>query len=89
MTSAPYPPATPRLPETRSEGEYRNISTRLEEALPIEEQDAIAEQILATLADEEAWQRPFAEKRDTIRRMAAEAMAQDERGETVSLGSLL
>jgi hypothetical protein len=32
-------------------------------ALPPDEQDAIASQILASLADEEAWKRRFAEKR--------------------------
>ena len=37
-------------------------------ALPPDEQDAIASQILASLADEEAWKARFAEKRDIIRR---------------------
>lgn len=32
--------------------------------LPENEQDAIASQILASLADEEAWKARFAEKRD-------------------------
>jgi len=53
-------------------------------ALPPEEQDAIASQILASLADEEAWKRRFAEKREVIRRMAQEALAEDERGETLA-----
>jgi hypothetical protein len=38
-------------------------------ALPRDEQDAIASQILASLADEDAWKKRFAEKRDVIRRM--------------------
>ena len=58
-------------------------------ALPPDEQDAIASQILADLADEEAWKRRFAEKRDVICRMAQEALAEDERGETLPLSDLL
>ena len=53
-------------------------------ALPPDEQDAIASQILADLADEEAWKKRFAEKRDVIRRMAQEALDEDgrDRGES-------
>ena len=58
-------------------------------ALPPDEQDAIASQILASLADEEAWKRCFAEKRDVIRRMAREALHEDERGDTLPLDDLL
>jgi len=54
-------------------------------ALPREEQDAIAFQILDSLADEEAWENRFAEKRDTVRRMAREAVDEDSRGETYPL----
>ncbi len=57
-------------------------------ALPPDEQDAIASQILASLADEEAWKRRFAEKRHGIRRMAQEAIEEDERGETLPLDDL-
>ena len=57
--------------------------------LPPEEQDAIASQILASLADEEAWKKSFVEKRDVIRRMGREALQEDELGETRSLGDLL
>jgi hypothetical protein len=57
--------------------------------LPQDEQDAIAPQILAPLADEDAWKKRFAEKRDVIRRMAREALAEDERGETSPLDALL
>jgi hypothetical protein len=45
------------------------MSTLLEKALekvaglPLEEQDAIASQILASLADEDGWKQRFAEKR--------------------------
>ena len=54
-----------------------------------EEQDAIAPEILASLADEDAWRKRFAEKRDTIRRMAREAVDEDRRGKTVPLDHLL
>jgi hypothetical protein len=52
-------------------------------ALPQDDQDAIALQILASLADEDAWKKRFAGKRDAIRRMAREALRDDGRGETV------
>jgi hypothetical protein len=58
-------------------------------ALPPDEQDAIASQILASLADEEAWKRRFAEKRDMIRRMALDALRDDGQGETLVLSDLL
>jgi acyl-CoA reductase-like NAD-dependent aldehyde dehydrogenase len=71
------------------------MSTLLEKALekvgelPPDEQDAIAAQILASLEDEAAWRRRFAEKRDVIRRMAREAIEEDEKGETLPLDDLL
>jgi len=71
------------------------MSTLLEKALekvgalPADEQDAIASQILASLADEEAWKKRFAAKRDVIRRMAREALAEDDRGDTLPLDDLL
>jgi hypothetical protein len=58
-------------------------------ALPPDEQDAIATQILASLADEEAWKKRFVEKRDVIRRMAQEALREDDQGETLPLSDLL
>ena len=58
-------------------------------ALPQDEQDAIVSQILETIADEEAWRRRFAAKRDVIRRAADEALAEDARGETVLLDEVL
>jgi hypothetical protein len=58
-------------------------------ALPPDEQDAIASQILASLADEEAWKKRFGEKRDLIRRMAREALEEDDRGETLPFDDLL
>ena len=71
------------------------MSTLLEQALgkvvalPQDEQDAIASQILASLADEDAWKKRFAGKRDVIRRMAREAFEEDDRGETLLLDDLL
>ena len=54
-----------------------------------DEQDAIASQILASLADEEAWRKRFSEKREIVRRMAREALEEDARGETLPLDDLL
>ena len=71
------------------------MSTLLEKALekvvvlPQDEQDAIASQILTSLADEDAWKKSFVEKSDVIRRMAREALEEDERGETMPLDDLL
>jgi hypothetical protein len=70
------------------------MSTLLEKALakvgarPEDEQDAITSQILASLEDEAAWKRRFAEKRDVIRRMAQEALDEDARGETRNMDSI-
>ncbi|MEP7366352.1 MAG: hypothetical protein ABI972_24095 [Acidobacteriota bacterium] len=71
------------------------MTTLLEQALqkvgslPADEQDAIASQILDSIADEEAWKRRFAAKKDILRRMADEALAEDARGETRPLDELL
>ena len=71
------------------------MSTLLEKALeqvvalPQDEQDLIASQIIASLADEEAWKIRFAGKRDVIRRMAREALDEHQRGETLPLSDLL
>ena len=56
-------------------------------ALPEDEQDAIASQILSSLADEDVWKKRLAWKRDVIRRMADEALEEDARGETRPFGS--
>jgi hypothetical protein len=58
------------------------------EQLPQTEQDAIASQILETLEDKEAWQQRFAAKRDILCRLAEEAVAEDKRGETISLDEI-
>jgi hypothetical protein len=59
------------------------------EALSQDEQDAIASQILDSLADEKAWKKRFAAKRDRLRLMAQEALDEDDRGETRPLDNLL
>ena len=56
--------------------------------LPEDEQDAIAAQILDSLADEEAWKMRFAAKSDVIR-LAREAIEEDGRGGTLPLSDLL
>jgi hypothetical protein len=58
-------------------------------ALPPEDQDAIASQILVSLADEEAWKTRFTANRDVIRRMAREALDEDEAGKTLLFDDLL
>jgi len=58
-------------------------------ALPLDEQDAIAAQILASIEDEQTWKEQFASKRDVIRRMALEALQEDAAGETLPLDDLL
>jgi hypothetical protein len=71
------------------------MTTLLREALekvgelPQAEQDAIASQILDSLADEKDWGRWCAAKRDRLKRMAMEAIEEDERGETLPLDDLL
>ena len=57
-------------------------------ALPQEEQDAIASEILDSLADEEAWKDRFAARRDRLRQLAQEALDEDDRGETRTLADL-
>jgi hypothetical protein len=58
------------------------------ETLPPEEQDAIARQILADLADEEGWSRRFGETPDLLKALADEALAEHRRGETRPLEEL-
>lgn len=58
-------------------------------ALPEDEQNFVAAQILAVIADEHAWKEQLASKRDVIRRMAREAMEEDAAGQTLPLDDLL
>jgi hypothetical protein len=54
-----------------------------------DEQDAIASQILAELDDEAAWAKQFEAQRGKLRRLADEALAEDEAGATRPLDDLL
>jgi hypothetical protein len=73
---------------------YQSMSSLLEKALekvgalPPDGQEAIASQIVVSLADEEAWKRRFAERCETIRRMAHQAVREHERVETLPLDDL-
>ncbi len=58
--------------------------TRIAE-LPVEDQDAIASLILDTLDDEEQWAQRFAGSQDALAKLAAEALAEYEAGETLPL----
>jgi hypothetical protein len=53
--------------------------------LPKEEQDAVAEWLLAELATEEEWERRFAGTQDALSVLAREASEERERGETKGL----
>ena len=58
-------------------------------ALPQEEQDAIAAQILETLEDETAWKEKLASTQDKLRGLAQEARREHKRGETRPLDEIL
>jgi hypothetical protein len=53
--------------------------------LPEEEQDAVAEWLLAELAAEEDWERRFAGTQDALSVLAQEASEEHQRGETKEL----
>lgn len=53
--------------------------------LPDSEQDAIASIILEELEDEVRWEEKFSASKDALAKLAAEAMEEDERGETQEL----
>ncbi len=53
--------------------------------LPEKEQDAIASIILEELEDEAMWGENFSASKDALAKLAAEAMEEDERGETHDL----
>ena len=58
-------------------------------ALPREEQDAIAAQILDRVGEEEAWRQFFESRRESFERMAAKAREDHQRGLTKPLEDLL
>jgi hypothetical protein len=53
--------------------------------LPKDEQDAVAEWLLAELASEEGWESRFARTQDALSALAHEALDEHERGETEDL----
>ena len=58
-------------------------------ALPKEEQDAIASQIIDTLEDETAWAERLARNPEKLRRLAEEAHRESRNGETLPLDDSL
>jgi hypothetical protein len=62
---------------------------RRAEALPPEEQDALASQIIETLDDDEAWSRRFRENPSLLRSLAHAAIEEHRRGETRPLNELI
>ncbi len=53
--------------------------------LPPEQQDAVATMLLAELESERQWDDAFARSQDFLAKMAEEAIAEDEAGETEPL----
>lgn len=53
--------------------------------LPAEDQNALAEMLLRDLASEELWDDALANSQDKLAALAAEALAEFERGETKPL----
>lgn len=53
--------------------------------LPLNEQDRLAEWLLAELASERRWDQLFAESKDVLERLAAEALDEHHRGQTQEL----
>jgi hypothetical protein len=59
------------------------------EALSLEDQDAIAAQILETLDDDGSWERSFRDRPDVLRWLAQEALSEHRRGETRLVDELI
>lgn len=57
----------------------------LMQALPEEEQDAIASVILAEIEDEQHWDESFSRSPDTLAKLAASAMTEYHAGQTQKL----
>lgn len=58
-------------------------------ALPQDEQDAIASQIMETLQDEAAWKEKLARDPEKLRRLAEEAKQEHQQGKTRPIDELL
>lgn len=61
----------------------------LASALPEPEQEHLAAVLIEEMADDKKWQESFEKSKDELLRMAAEAVAEDDRGETRDLDELL
>lgn len=59
------------------------------EALPLEEQDSIASQILESMEDDALWDAKLGQDADVLERLADEALRQHRNGETQSIDDLL
>ena len=59
------------------------------EALPENDQDANASEILDSLADEEAWKNRFAARSDRLRQFVQEALQEDVRDQTRPMDDLI
>lgn len=58
-------------------------------SLPVDEQDAIASQIIETLEDEAIWKEKLARTSGKLRRLANDAKTENRRGDTRPLDELL
>ena len=58
-------------------------------ALPESQQEYLAALLLEEMAEDKKWQDSFERSRDVLLRMAEEAAAEDERGETIDLDEIL
>jgi hypothetical protein len=58
-------------------------------ALPEADQKFLAALLLEEMAEEKKWQDSFARSQDVLTRMAEDAIAEDERGETLDLDEIL
>ena len=67
------------------------MTTRLEQAfteaakLPPQEQNAVADWLLAELESEKRWDKLFADSQDVLSNLAAEALAEHRSGQTQEL----
>jgi hypothetical protein len=58
-------------------------------ALPPEQQEVLAAILVEEMASEERWQRSFARSQDALRKLAAEALAEDAAGRTLDMDESL
>ena len=66
-----------------------NDAIRRVEALPSDQQDFIASQILESINDDTAWEKALSSKPSVLKRLADEALDEHRRGETRPLEELL